>query len=139
MEPLVLTDEAIEPNDEIVFSYIGEKSILWKEISDYLQAKHPEIKGEWRYYKDGKSWLYRGLKKEKVVYWVGVFQDFFRVTFYLSNKAETLIEDSDISPRLKEEFAGTIGQKFRNISIPMQSKGDVEDVKKLIEIKLKLK
>lgn len=139
MEPIVLTDPSVEPNDELLFSIIGPNRVFWEAILDFLKNHHSDITGEWRYYNDGKSWLYRGLRKEKVIYWVGVHATTFRVTFYLSNKAEALIENSNISDQRKEEFYETAGKKFRHISILMQNMDDVEDVKKLIEIKLKVK
>lgn len=139
MEPIVFTDPSVVPNDELVFATIGEKRVLWKSIHDYLAQKHPDIAGEWRYYNDGKSWLYRALKKGKAIVWVAVYQNGFRVTSYLGNKAETLVENSSLSKDLKEKFAATKGEKFRPLTILVNNETAVEEVEKLIEIKLKLK
>jgi hypothetical protein len=139
METIVLTDKSIEPNDEIVFSHIGEKRILWEQLMNHLKTVKKDMTGEWRYYNDGKSWLFRGLKKEKVVFWVGVVEGAFRVTFYLSGKAEELIANSNIPQHLKDGFESTKEQKFRSISILMNTEEDIESVKELIEIKLKVK
>ncbi len=35
MEPIVLTDKSVKPNDDIVFSIIGNRSILWQAIMNY--------------------------------------------------------------------------------------------------------
>lgn len=137
METIVLTDKSTEPNDEIIFSYIGEKKLLWNQVISHLTTK--EMVGEWRYYNDGKSWLFRGLKKEKVIFWVGVIQGNFRVSFYLSGKAEPLVESSNLPQEIKTGFEETKGQKFRAITILMDNETDVENVKKLIDIKLKVK
>ncbi len=137
METIVLTDKSTEPNDEIIFSYIGEKKLLWNQVISHLTTK--EMVGEWRYYNDGKSWLFRGLKKEKVIFWVGVIQGTFRVSFYLSGKAEPLVESSNLPQEIKTGFEETKGQKFRAITILMDNETDVENVKKLIDIKLKVK
>lgn len=139
MEPLVFTEPAIKPNDELVFSVIGEKSSFWKSIHSYLAANHKDIVCEWRYYNDGKSWLYRALKKEKAIIWIGVYQNSFRVTSYLGNKADSLVENSGLSMHLKETFAKTKGEKFRPVTIEVNSETDEKDVETLIEIKLKLK
>ncbi|NJK98021.1 MAG: DUF3788 family protein, partial [Bacteroidales bacterium] len=48
---------------------------------------HAEFSMEWRYYNDGKSWLYRGLKKDKVIFWVAVFQDAFNVHLLFKQKS----------------------------------------------------
>jgi len=55
-------------------------------------------------YNDGKSWLYRALRKKLTIYWVGILKDTFRISFWLSNKAEPLVESSDLPERIKEEF-----------------------------------
>ncbi|NJK97936.1 MAG: DUF3788 family protein [Bacteroidales bacterium] len=122
----------------MIIFYHWSKPCFLGSHPGFSENHHSDITGEWRYYNDGKSWLYRGLRKEKVIYWVGVHATTFRVTFYLSNKAEALIENSNISDQRKEEFYETAGKKFRHISILMQNMDDVEDVKKLIEIKLKV-
>jgi hypothetical protein len=139
MEPIVFTDPLVFPNDELVFDTLGEKNLFWKKIYEYLAQKHPVIIGEWRYYKDGKSWLYRSLKKEKAIIWWAVYQNGFRVTSYVGNKAEVLVENSDLSAELKEKFAATKGEKFRPITIWVNNETAVDDVERLIEIKLKLK
>ena len=138
MEPIILKDPAVKPSDEIVFSFIGEKKNLWEQLINLIN-EHTDLTGEWRYYNDGKSWLFRGLKKEKAVFWVSVYQSSFSVTFYLSGKAEPLIESSDLPQKLKNEYESTKEIKFRYISIPMISMEDIESVKKLIKIKLKIK
>lgn len=139
MNPIVLTDNSVEPNDEIVFSHIGEKRFLWEQLMNHLKTSKKDMNGEWRYYNDGKSWLFRGLRKDKVVFWIGVMQNSFLVTFYLSAKAEDMIANSSLPQHLKDGFESTKDQKFRSISIDMNSNEDIESVKELIEIKLKVK
>jgi len=46
MEPIVLTDPSITPNEELIFSRIGDKSKLWKEIMEYLYAHYQDISEE---------------------------------------------------------------------------------------------
>lgn len=139
METIVLTDPAVEPTDEIVFSFIGENKTLWEQLMNHLKNERKDMDGSWRYYNDGKSWLLRGLKKEKIIFWVAVVQGTFRVSFYLSSKAEPLVADSNLPQKIKDEFEATRGQKFRAITFLMSSQEDVENIKKLIDIKLKVK
>jgi hypothetical protein len=47
LEPIVLTDPAITPNEEMVFARIGDKSILWKNVQEYIYGHHNDITEEW--------------------------------------------------------------------------------------------
>jgi len=139
MEPIILTDPKIQPNDELIFSIIGENAIYWKLIISYLHDNHSDITEVWRFYNDGKCWLFRTLRKTKTIYWAGILKDTFRITFYLSDKAESLIEESTLSENVKEEFWKTKGSKFRAITVVMHATEDLENVLKLLEIKLNIK
>jgi len=140
MEPIVLTDPNVQPTDELVWSYIGENHVYWQQIIDYLYKNHVDITEEWRFYNDGKSWLYRALRKKKTIYWVGILKDTFRISFWLGEKAESVIEASSLSESVKEYYRNAKRYKIgRCISIRMSSPEDLEDVIKLIELKLKMK
>ena len=139
MEPIYLTDPNVEPTDELINSIIGKNSIYWHKIIKYLSDNYSDITELWRFYNDGKCWLYRTLWKKKTIYWIGILKDTFRVTFYLSDKADSFVEESTLSDYIKEEFWNTKGSKFRAVTVVMRSEEDFEDVLRLIEIKLKLK
>lgn len=139
MEPIILTDPNVQPTDELISLIIGEKTVYWQQILRYLRDNHSDITEVWRFYNDGKCWLYRTLRKTKTIYWAGILKDTFRITFYLSDKAESLIEESALSENIKEEFWNTKGSKFRAVTVVMHAAEDLENVLKLIEIKLKIK
>ena len=141
MESNVLNDKSIRPNDDIVFSIIGDTSLLWQQIMSYLYDSHKDISEEWNYYNDGKSWLFRTLKKKKTIFWIRVLNDTFRIAFWFGDKAESIIEQSDLTGNIINEFktAKKMGITGRCISIEMSDSKDFDNVKKLIEIKLKIK
>ena len=140
MESIVLTDPSIQPTDELIFSIIGENSIYWKQMIGYLYDNHSEISEQWRFYNDGKSWLYRTLRKKTTIYWIVVQKGTFRVSFWLSEKALPMIEASDIPESMKEEYRNSKPfNHSRCITVVMGSPEDFENVVKLIELKLKIK
>ena len=140
MEALLLKDPLVIPNDDLVFSIIGDKSIHWQRIISYLHENYTDVSEVWRFYNDGKCWLFRTLKKKKTIFWVGISDDTFRVTFYLGGNAEPVILQSDLPERIKNEFTNTISNRFgRSLTIKMVDAEDAENVIKLIQIKLKLK
>ena len=140
MEPLVLDDPNVQPSEELIFSIIGDNSVYWEQMIDYLYDNHFDITEEWRFYNDGKRWLYRALRKKKTLYWIGVQQDTFLVSFWFGDKAEPVILASTLPENIKEEFKNA--KRFahsRAISVEMRSPEDLENVKNLIELKVKTK
>ena len=140
MEEKVLSDKNIFPTEEVIFSHIGKSKIYWESIFEHIHANHPDFSEEWRYYNDGKSWLLKVTKKKKTIFWLSIYKDLFRITFYFGDKAEALIIESSISDRLKEEFKnGKRYGKIRELTIAISSDKDIESVKSLINVKLSLK
>lgn len=140
MEPIVLTDPTVQPTDELIFEIIGENSVYWEKLVDYLYDKHLNVTEEWRFYNDGKSWLYKAVRKKQTLYWIGVIKDTFRVTFWFGEKAEPIIEASTLPESIKEDFrnAKRYGQ-LRAISIEVRSDNDFANVIQLVELKAKMK
>ena len=103
-EILVLGDKLIIPTDDHIFSLLGEKSIFWKDIMKYVFENYKDISGNWNYYNDGKQWLFKLVQKKKTIFWAAILQDTFRITFYFGDKAEPLIDNSDLPQTIKDAF-----------------------------------
>jgi hypothetical protein len=139
-EKLVLTDKNVVPGDDLIFSILGDKKILWLKIMRYAHDNYKEITEEWRYYNDGKQWLFKMQQKKKTIFWIGILKDTFRITFYFGDKAEPLIENSDLPQGIKDDFR--ITKRFgslRAITTRMSGPSDLDNIFRLIDIKLKLK
>jgi hypothetical protein len=139
-EKVVLSDKSVIPTDDYIFSIIGERKVYWVTIMKYLSENYHDAAGSWNYYNDGKQWLFKLVRKKKTVFWSSILTDTFRITFYLGNKAETIIENSDLPLSIKEEFktAKRYGL-IRPVSIIIRDKTDVDNILKMIDIKTKLK
>jgi hypothetical protein len=139
-EKPVLSDKSGIPTDDYIFSIIGERKVHWLTIMKYLAENYPDAAGSWNYYNDGKQWLFKLVRKKKTVFWSSILSDTFRITFYLGNKAETIIESSDLPQSIKEEFktAKRYGS-IRPVTIKIMDKTDVDNILKMIDIKTKLK
>lgn len=137
---ILLTDRDIFPSDEIIFSIIGEKQEYWKAIMKFMTDTYIGSAGEWNFYNDGKRWLFKMVFKKKTVFWATILTDGFKVTFYMGNKAEPVIESSDLPVELKEEFktAKRYGL-IRPLTFNVTNQDDFDNIKKVIDIKIKLK
>jgi len=139
MDQLVLTNKDQLPTEEVIFSHIGKSKVIWESFFKYLHTNHPDFSEQWRYYKDGKSWLLKVTKKAKTIFWVSVFQNSFKIAFYFGDKAEPAILDSAISDKLKKQFKeGKKIGKIHELILLMNNKKNIEFAKELISIKVKL-
>lgn len=140
MEEKVLIDENQFPTEEIIFSHIGENKIFWNSLFEQIHTNYPDFSEQWRYYKDGKSWLFKLTKKSKTIFWLSVLKGLFKITFYFGDKAEPAILESTISDELKDQFVnGKRYGKIRGITLTITNDKDIEYVKSLIEIRLSIK
>ncbi len=90
----VLRNPDIEPSSDVIAKALGEANDAYVKFIKEL-ASH-DIQLEWRYYTDGKAWLAKGLYKwigvrgghnEITVFWLSIWDGFFKVTIYVPEKA----------------------------------------------------
>jgi len=140
MEPPVLTDKSVFPDDALVFSYIGQNRLHWQKLLHAVREKYPDVLEVWNYYNDGKSWLFRTILKKKTLFWIGIFDGSFRITFYFGDKAESVIEESGLPGAIKTDFRnGRHYGKIRAITLRVKGPDDIENAIRLTEMKAKIK
>jgi len=140
MEQLVLINENEFPTEEVIFSHLGRTKNYWISLFNHIHSNHPDFSEEWRYYKDGKSWLLKVTRKKKTICWVSVLKKKFRMTFYFTDRVEPAIMDSPISNELKDQFKnGKYFGKIRGLTVTFSNKKDFEYANTLIEKKLSAK
>ena len=140
MEQLVLINQDEKPTEEIIFNHIGRTKVHWILIFEHIHSNYADLVEEWRYYKDGKSWLLKVTKKKNTICWVSVIKGKFKMTFYFTDRAENSIMESSISDELKQQFkTSKYYNKIRGLTITFSNKKDVEYAKILIDIKLTIK
>ena len=105
----LLRDPDIEPTSEVIGIALGESNKAYIKFINEI-ANH-DIHLEWRYYNDGKAWLAKGLFKwtgarggqnEKTVFWLSIWDGFFKVTIYVPEKARADILSIPFGNEVKE-------------------------------------
>ena len=140
MEKPCLNDKDEYPDDEVLSRYLGKVKNTWDSFMDFLKENYPSFSGEWRYYKDGKNWLYKLTKKKKTVCWISIWHNMFKTTFYFPDKAEELITSSKLKKEYINQFIhGKRYGKIRGITVEIKKSTDLKTTKALIDIKEKLK
>lgn len=102
METLALRDGNIFPTPEILKTVLNESYPAFEEWNNVLATS--DINPEWNYYKDGKAWLCKMMFKKKNMGWISVYDGFFRVAFYFTEKHLPAIDELDIPNEIKEDF-----------------------------------
>jgi uncharacterized protein DUF3788 len=136
VEKPCLNDKTEYPDDKVLMHYLGDAKDAWDGFAAFLKDNYPNYSGEWRYYNDGKSWLYKITKKTKTICWVGVYRGKFKTTFYFPDRAESLIVNSTLRKKYIEQFVnGRRYGKTRGLTVDIRKVADLSTTKKLIAIK----
>ena len=140
MDKPVLNNPDQYPDDGVLGSHLGSAKSAWDAFMDMIQKDHPLYTPEWRYYKDGGSWLCKVVKKKTTICWVSVWDGFYQTTFYFGDKAEPLILESDLDQTYKDLFVnGKHYGKIRGITVEVREAADLVHIEKLMALKEKLK
>jgi hypothetical protein len=139
-EVILFSDPDVKPDDKLVFSKTGSKKKHWQAIMNFMSENYKDSEGTWNYYNDGKRWLFKMVLKKKTIFWGTVLEGTFRITFYFGGKAEQVIAASDIPELAKEQYmTGPRYGNIRAITVLVTDLNEVETIKKLIPIKVKMK
>lgn len=100
-----LRDENIYPDENILQGILGESYSAYRELLELFERN--ELVPEWRYYKDGKSWLCKVQKKKKTVAWMSAWSGFMQATIYMPQRLMEAVYALDISEERKIKIKET--------------------------------
>ncbi len=135
-----LGNREIYPSDDVLVSHIGVNMDLWKKVLAHAESNYNAVTGEWRFYNDGKQWLFKLQHKKKTVFWASVKDNAMQVSFYFGNRAEPEIMASGLPAGVKDSYltAKPFGS-LRPITVILNGSVDPEVVYELIRLKTALK
>ena len=90
----LLRNPDIQPTSDIIVEALQDANDSYIKFLNELANQDIDL--EWRYYTDGKAWLGKGLYKwlgvrggQKVttVFWLSIWEAFFKITIYIPEKA----------------------------------------------------
>lgn len=131
----ILTDQTQMPTEAVVRSHLGEAGRHWEALFDLLHETHPGFSEEWRYYRDGKSWLLKVTHHSRTICWVSVGEGAFALTVYLPARAEQLIVESTLPRALKAQFLkADSATRSRGITVVFRDDTDLSAVQAADEL-----
>jgi len=90
----LLRDPNIEPTGENIAEGLGAADSAYRKFINTLGSHNIQV--DWRYYNDGSAWLGKALykwtgvhggEKEMTVFWLSIWDGFFKISFYIPEKA----------------------------------------------------
>jgi len=140
MEKPLLGDNQTYPTKSVLEKALGDSYPVYEELIKIITGADYGLVPEWNYYKDGKAWLCKVCLKNKTIFWLSVWDKYFKTGFYFTAKNSPGILELDIDTKIKEDFNDhkPVG-KLCPLVIDVNRKEQIRDVLKVIEYKKKLK
>ena len=140
MENLMLRQQEVLPTEELIEKFLGESFPVYKLLIDNIIAEPYTLSPEWNYYRDGNAWLCKVQHKKKTVFWLSVWEGYFKVTFYFTEKTSSGIAELNIDEKIKHDFINCKPNgKFLPLTLVMKNKEQLADLLKITEYKKGLK
>lgn len=141
MENQLLRDSDTFPSDEVIEKALGKSYPAYKEFIATVTSPAYGLNPEWNYYKDGKAWLCKVVYKKKTVCWLSVWDGFFKVSFFFTEKTYPGVAALDIDKMLRDDFVRNktnIG-KLIPLLINVSQSEQLDNIMKIILYKRSLK
>jgi len=144
---MLLRDQNIPPTADLLAEALGAANNAFLGLTDGLK-RYGITLTEWRYYNDGKAWFSkgefkrttaRGTDKVKPIFWLSVWEGFFKIAFYFGNDARDELLSLPISQDAKNiiETAKPMGKtmKFIPLVFDITGSAQLDDVYILAEFR----
>ena len=130
-----LTDADRFPDDPLLQQVLGEAFPVFLEVRKMISELGMAL--EWRYYRDGQSWLGKVTFKKKTVVWMSVWQGFLQATVYMHIKDREELENLPLEEALKGEIQGAQPSgKLLPCTVRLRAGSRLADLRQLVEFKL---
>lgn len=138
-ETMLLRDAGIEPTEMVLKNALGdEMHNVYKTLIEIIISEF-ELTYEWRFYKDGNAWLCKVFLKKKTIFWLSVWANLIKISFYFTEKTGLGVQDLLIDDETKKRLNSTklIG-KLLPLSIDIKETDQLRDFREIVKYKLSL-
>lgn len=141
----LLRDCDITPTKEVLKNALGSANDAYLTFIEGI--KNHDVELEWRYYNDGMAWLGKGINrrfgarggiKDLCVFWLSIWDGFFKVTIYIPEKFRHDAINLPLDNKTKKMISETkqMGKlKFFPIVFNLSSHELLKDVYTLVDFK----
>lgn len=136
MNDQLLKDPDVKITNELLKQALGDVSPVLMAFLKMLSSDELGMSYEWRYYKDAKAWLCKITRKKKTMVWLSVWNGFFRLGFYFTEKTGAEIDSLGISQSLKKSYeTGKMIGRLKPLIVDVSNKDHLEDALTVLKYK----
>jgi hypothetical protein len=134
MDTSIFLNKDKKPSETDLKKALGNNYETWVSIKDYVFKNCTGTFEEWNFSKYG--WNYRIKDKKRAIIYMMPFENFFRVSFVLGEKASTEAMNSNLTTDTKKIISSAkVYAEGRGVIMYVKNKTDFNDVLLLIDIK----
>jgi len=100
-----LSDESVYPDETVLRAVLGRSYNLYCAMQELFDRN--QMLYEWRYYRDGKAWLFKVQKKKRTIVWMSARKGFMRAVIYIPVKHLEGIYALPLADETKERIRTT--------------------------------
>lgn len=140
MERSPLCMEEKYPDNDQIEALLGKAYPVYVSFLEKLSAEFKSLASSWMYYNDVKYWLLKTVEKKKTVFWLTVWDGYFKVTIYFPASSDDAVQSLDINAAIKEQYRLIKRSgKIKPVELDIQSGEQLDDAFMLINYKTTLK
>ena len=137
MATSILDDKSIIPDDVQVKDVLGKTFRFWTAIKKYFEDKQIDFQEEWKFWGQKYVWSMRLKHKKRNILYFIPSEGYFMAAFVFGDKAVAAAENSTLPESILDMIRSA--RKYaegRGFRFEVRGQEDVENTKKLIEIKM---
>lgn len=138
METSIFTDKTKIPDEKMLSDALGEMYNFWIDIREYVFKIYPKGIEEWNHPGQKYGWSFRIKDKKRAIIYLLPRDKYFLVALVFGAKATQDAIDSNIAQHIKDIIlSAKVYAEGRGFRIEIRNDILVEDIKKLIDIKMR--
>jgi len=137
MEIQLLREPEIFPSKEVLKHALRNVYDILEELEIKLTQPEFSLTFHWHYYKDSKAWLCKVSFKKKTIFWLSVWEGFFKTSFFFLERhlgGMMVLNVKQNSFKIKKEWGKMIPVVF-----DIHDKEPFSDLIEMIKFKKKTK
>lgn len=130
-------EKNVKPDEVLIREKLNQAYPALQELREVVKSVVGETVEEWKFYGPKNGWILKTFLKKRNLYFIGIYEGFFQITFVFGDRAVSKILESDIRESLKKELSEA--RKYaegRGLSITIKDNSYIEDICKLVQFKI---
>lgn len=137
MDTSIFSEKNIMPNEILLKDALKDSYKLWQKIYKYVHSNYSDAIDKWNYTSAKYGWSFRINDKKRAIIYLLPRENYFKAAFVFGQKATDEIMKSKVNKSIKDELkSAKVYAEGRGIRIDVTD-NNINDVLKLIEIKLR--